>query len=119
MVMCAEILAIGPFTPALVAHYEYPAERYSKTHEGVPIVSRLFGIMEGTSAGIEFARALGIADPLDFNQHKIQLEKIDFESLEQVLSTLSGWHDDDYAKHLAALKQFAAHKYDLYFIPNA
>jgi hypothetical protein len=119
MVMYAEILAIGPFRRDLIPHYEYPPDHYRTMSEGLPIVRTLFGVIEGTAAGTEFAKALGISDPFDFSQHKIGSASIDFEGLERSLASLSSWPEGDYAKDLAALRSFAAAGYDLYFLPNA
>lgn len=119
MPMCAEVLAIGPFSRELVAHYDYAEQRYANTREGAPIVRTLFGLVEGTHASTAFAEALGLDDAWDFNQHKIDLTRIDFAAVAQLLSTLSTWTDsNDYQRDLAALRAFADAKYDLYYLPN-
>ncbi|MBI3437657.1 MAG: hypothetical protein HY054_03210 [Proteobacteria bacterium] len=110
------VLAVGPFRRHLIEHYEYPADRYARTRDGAPIVTILFGITEGTRAGTEVASALGISDVWDFNQHKIDVRKVDFPKLE---STLLSLHDHaEYEFDLAALRAFVAEGYELYFIPN-
>jgi len=116
VVLFVEMFAVGPFKHELVPHYEYPAEHYARTKEGVPVVRKLFGILEGTHVGTEFALALGIDNPWDFNQHKVDPQTIDFDALTTLLSPLE--FADDYLKELRALQAFASEGYDLYFLPN-
>ncbi len=116
MVLCVGVLAIGPFKRDLVSHYEYPESRYSTTQDGAPVVRELFGIVEGTRAGTEFAQHLGISDPWDFNQHRICPERIDFAALELLLAPFE--HAEDYLRDLEALQAFASAGYDLYFLPH-
>ncbi len=116
MVLYVEVLAIGPFNRDLTAHYEYPQDYYSRTRNGAPIVTTLFGIIEGTNIGAEFAATLGVTDPWDFNQHKIDPGRIDFAALSTLLSPLED--ADDYLRQLEALRAFASAGYDLYLLPN-
>jgi hypothetical protein len=116
MVLCAGVLAIGPFRRALVSHYEYPEGHYSNTKDGAPVVREMFGIIEGTGAGTDFARMLGISDPWDFNQHKITAHDIDFPALRSFLSQFE--YREDYLRDLDALQAFATEGYDLYFLPH-
>jgi hypothetical protein len=118
MGMFAEVLAIGGFSPELAPWMEYPESYYAHTHTGTMVVRTLFGIVEGSSASREFARLLGIDDPWDFNQHKIDPDRIDFAALRTHLSTLSEWESGDYPAHLEALVAFACARFDLYFVPN-
>ncbi len=116
MALCVAVLAIGPFRRALVSHYEYPGGHYSNTQDGVPVVRELFGILEGTRTGTEFAQMLGISNPWDFNQHKIHPQNIDFAALRALLSPFE--YADDYLRDLDALQAFASEGYDLYFLPH-
>lgn len=113
MVLYVEVLAVGPFKRELVEHYEHPPERFAHTQDGMPLVTRLFGIEEGTGTGIAVANALGISNVWDVNRHKIDAAKIDFPALS---SLLSGW--DYYSKDVQSLRAFAAAGYDLYLLPN-
>jgi hypothetical protein len=81
MGMSAEVIALGPYSEAIVGLMEYPAYYYASTKEGAPVTFRLFGIVEGSTASREFSELLGISDPWDFNQHKVDASKIDFEGL--------------------------------------
>ena len=81
MGMCAEIIAIGPYSKSVETQLGYPADRYQATREGAVVSRRLFGISEGSSLSTEFAGLLGITDPWDFNQHKIDNARIDFAGL--------------------------------------
>jgi len=119
MGMAAQIFAIGPFRADLVRFYEYPEKFYANTAPGAPIVTRLFELYEGSNASRVFASHLGMSDAMDFNQHKIAIDRVDFVGLRNFLQTLQGWYDNDYPRYLEALEAFAAANYDLYFIPNA
>jgi len=116
MVMCAELIVIGPFKQELTQHYEYPPDRYAGTKAGTPVVRRLFGIVEGTRAGVAFAAALGIRDPWDFNQHKVTASEIDFAALRAELAPLED--GEQHLRDIDALQAFAAEGYDIYFLPN-
>jgi len=113
MGMCAEILAIGPFHPDLVKHLEYSEEMYQNTKISTPVVVSLFGIVEGSSLSREFAALLGLTDPWDFNQHKIDKEKVNRKGLMDFVEAHS-----DYARDLEALLVFVEHDFDFYFLPN-
>src|SRR4051812_26707113 len=49
MGMSAEIIAIGPFSRSIVGHMEYPEDFYKDTHEGVPVLRRLFTVYQGST----------------------------------------------------------------------
>lgn len=66
-----EIIAIGPFSEVARKYLGYPDESYDGTEAGAIVNCTLFGIVEGTSLGKEFASCLGVTDVWDFNQHKI------------------------------------------------
>ena len=118
MSMCAQILAIGRFHPELVPWLEYSANLYADTKIGAPVVKTIFGIVEGSTASRRFALLVGIDDPWDFNQHKIDPLRIDFEGLRTHLKSLLGWAEGDYQRDLEALEKFSRDGFDLYFVPN-
>jgi hypothetical protein len=116
MGMAADIIAIGPFSLAVVACLEYPPEHYKGTREGSPVIAQLFGITHGSSASREFARCLGITDPWDFNQHKINPLAIKREPLRAFFSSL---HDgDDFLRDLERLLVMRDEGFEFYFRPN-
>lgn len=85
MGMSADILAIGPFSADIVDTLEYPADFYSQTRPGVPVVTYLFDCMPGSSTSREFASHFGISDPWDFNQHKIDPFRVNSDALRRFL----------------------------------
>lgn len=113
MGMCAEIIAIGPFTPAIVELLDYPPELYASTAEGVIISRRLFGITEGSTVSRMFAEHLGITDPWDFNQHRIDNAKINFVGLKEF-----GIVYDDYADEIKILEALVTAGFELHFRPE-
>jgi hypothetical protein len=116
MGMAADIIAIGPFSPAVVAYLEYPPDHYKHTRQGSPVIAQLFGITHGSTASREFARCLGITDPWDFNQHKIDPKAIDGDQLRSFVATL---HDgDDFIRDLEALLVMRDEGFEFYFRPN-
>ena len=115
--MTAEIICIGPFDPELRQFYEHPTGNYGVGSEVVLVVTRLFLIGEGSAASRQFAEGLGISDPWDFSQHRLDIARIDFAALETILSGLEAW-ESQYRNDLEALRAFAARRHDLYFMPN-
>jgi hypothetical protein len=116
MGMCADIVALGPFSPDIVQFLEYPPDLYRATMSGTIIVTTLFGIVEGSSASRQFALCLGISDAWDFNQHKIDPNRIDIAALGRLFQTLS--EGESYAKDLNKLLAFRTHGFQFIFRPN-
>ena len=113
MGMCAEVIAIGPFSAEVADVLDYRPELYAKTATGATISRRLFGILEGSSVSTEFATYLGISDPWDFNQHKIDKSKIDFAGLKEF-----GAAYDSYADEIEILEALAKFGFELHFRPE-
>lgn len=81
MGMCAQILAIGPFSADIASWLSYRAEMYANTKQGTVVTHFLFGILEGSTLSRRFAALLGISDPWDFNQHQVDPLAVDFVGL--------------------------------------
>lgn len=113
MGLCAEVLAIGPFSKSIVKYLEYPSEFYSNTKEGSRIIEHLFGIIEGSSLSREFAGYLGVTDVWNFNQHKLDPKKFNKESLLEFVSLYN-----EYKKDLEALFAFEQLGFEFHFLPN-
>jgi hypothetical protein len=113
MGMFAEIIAIGPYSPDIKAYLEYPDERYEKTQIGIPVVRVLFGIGEGSTVSRQFASLLGISDPWDFNQHKLNPSTFDIDGLKEFFTVY-----EDYDEDLEALLAFSEKGFEFYFMPN-
>jgi len=116
MGMAADIIAVGRFSPAIVEYLDYPKDYYRGTRLGCPVVAQLFGITHGSSASREFARCLGITDPWNFNQHKIDPKAIDGEELRAFLATLH--EGDDLVRELEGLLGMREEGFEFYFRPN-
>jgi hypothetical protein len=113
MGMCAQIIAIGPFSKAIAEFLDYRSELYAATNEGAIVSRRLFGIAEGSTVSREFAGFLGISDTWDFNQHRIDNAKIDFVGLKRFGETY-----DDYADEIGILEVLVKSGFDLHFRPE-
>jgi hypothetical protein len=81
MGMCAEVIAIGPYSKAVEGMLDYAPSNYANTKNGVLISCRLFGILEGSTLSRQFAALLAISDPWDFNQHRLEVAKVDMLGL--------------------------------------
>lgn len=113
MGMCAEIVAIGPFQRWLIPHLDYPEEHYADTREGAIVTLLLFGILEGSSLSRDFANLLGVTDPWDHNQHKLDPRNFDREGL-----MLFGAAYDTYDKDVNTLLTLANAGWEFHFRPN-
>ncbi len=113
MGMYAEILAIGKFNSDLAEHLEYSDYYYKNTRDGAPIIEHLFGIVEGSSLSREFANLLGVSDPWDFNQHKLDTQKFDKAGLKLFVEIY-----DDYDYDLDKLNVLIDAEFEFYFLPN-
>jgi hypothetical protein len=114
--MYAEITAIGLFRQDLIPDLEYPAETYEGTANGAVVIVDLFGIVEGSSASRQFANLLGISDPWDFNQHRIDPNAVDIDGLRAFVETLAG--AAAYARDIERLERLRSAGFDFYFRPN-
>lgn len=94
MGMSAEIIAVGRYSAAIARLMDYPANYYASTKEGTIVTRRLFGISEGSTLSCEFAALLGISDPWNFNQHKLDGSKIDVDGLRRWAKLYSDYLDD-------------------------
>jgi hypothetical protein len=113
MGMCAEIIAIGPYSSGIAKFLNYPAELFANTRPGTVVSSRLFGIAEGSSLSREFAAFLGISDPWDFNQHKIDAARIDLAGLR-----LFGQVYEEYNGDVTALLALLMAGFEFHFRPE-
>ena len=118
MGMLANILAIGPFSHDIADTLEYPAEFYASTRPGAPVIAYLFyGRMTGNTASSQFAAYLGITDPWDFNQHKVDPAWVDVDGL---CSFLDGFYEDENSLRgdSQSFLRLWEKRFDFYFRPN-
>jgi hypothetical protein len=91
--MNAEVIAIGPFSRAIIPHLQYPADRYADTRDGITVVETVF-FAETTSGSVALAECFHV-DPWDFNQHELDPARADLARLQQITSA------DEVARFLA------------------
>ena len=60
MGLCARVIAIGPFSPAVISALAHPAERYRDVSAGSDVITELFEI-GFTSGSRDLAEALGVS----------------------------------------------------------
>jgi len=107
MGMEAEIIAIGPFSRKIAGHMEYPAERYKDTREGVPVITHLFTVYNGSGASRKMAGCFGV-EAWDFNQHHLDPVCADLETLREMF-------DAREVESFLALREAG---FQFYFVPN-
>lgn len=113
MGLSAEIIAIGPFSQDVVEFLGYPVAFFANTKEGAIVTCRLFGIAQGSTLSRHFASLLGVSDPWDFNQHRIDRALVDIAGLEAF-----GEQYPDYESDVQALKVLLRAGFDVHFRPE-
>ncbi|WP_386066908.1 hypothetical protein ACFJIW_20720 [Tahibacter sp. UC22_41] len=113
MGMCAELIATGPFSPAVAAFLDYPVERFATARHGAIVTRRLFGIEEGSTVSREFAALLGISDPWDFSRHAVDLALVDRPGLVSFAAAYPHYADD-----VRALGVLLDAGFDIHFRPE-
>jgi hypothetical protein len=116
MSLCADIVAWGPYSPDIADHLEYTPDVYRSTKSGALVLTELFGIVEGSAASKRFASLCGISDVWDFNQHKIDPERIDAAGLRSLFKELD--EGETYMKQLDSLLALRSHGFQFIFRPN-
>lgn len=96
MGMDAEIFCIGPYDPSIVDCLPYSAEDYEGTPVGYPVVTTVMSC-NTTDASRELARALGV-DPGDFGTHRPDPNKINYDSLEEMITHMAEWDSNEVSK---------------------
>jgi len=107
--MTAQVLAIGAFREDLAEHLAYPAQYYANTRPGVPVIHFLFECF-GSSQSHELAACFAI-DPWDFNQHKLDPDKVD-------LGRLRATFPEDEQQQFASFLVLREACFDFYYLPN-
>ena len=113
MGMCAQVLAIGPFSVDIAFYLGYPADIYAKTRKGTVVTHLLFGILEGSTLSRRFATLLNISDPWDFNQHSIEPSSIDFAGLKEFAEEYP-----EYSHDVESLEALCAAGFSFHFRPE-
>lgn len=97
--LSVEILAVGPFRPALVPLLEYSSDRYAGTREGVTVLTTLVDIYRDSAMVHALAACFGM-DPWDFNAHELDAAKVDLDALRQLFPD----PEEDVAGRVTALQ---------------
>ena len=113
MGLCAEVIAVGPFSDNIVDVLEYPNGYHRIVKPGAIITESLFVIYEGSTVSRERARLLGISDVWDFNQHKIDNENINEAGLREFVIDF-----EDDAHDLAVFMTLKRNSFEFHFRPN-
>ncbi len=111
--MCAEIIAVGPYSESVGHFMEYPEQHYASTLAGSIITRRLFGIIEGSTLSREFAFLLGVTDPWDFSQHRLSHTLFDTVGLMEF-----GRRYPDYLQDVESLIGLMSAGFEFHFRPE-
>jgi hypothetical protein len=116
--MCAEIMAIGPFSEAVLDCLYYQNDRYNGTDDGAVVYSRLLRCAS-SEMSCDLARALGF-EPWDFNHHWI--EQLSLEQLAGVKAFLRE-HEASLGETFARdifveVKTLRSHGFHFLYLPN-
>ncbi len=113
MGMCAELIAVGPYSKSVCTYLDYPPERYASTMEGAVISRRLFGILQGSTVSREFAGLLGIVNPWVFSQHKVLPSRVDVAGLREF-----GVRYSEYEEDVRAFEALLSAGFEFHFRPE-
>jgi hypothetical protein len=78
--MSAEVIAIGPFSEALVPLLHLPAQWYAKMPEGALLFEPVLSTPEGSTRSRQLASCLSV-EPWDFNTHAFDPWQVDVPAL--------------------------------------
>jgi len=103
-VVSCSILALGPFSKTRIALLGYSESYYQRVPEGMELLHALF-ITEGNAADTRLlAACFGIRDPLDFNQHEIDPQRIDLNALKSFCMQVEGHTEEEAQRILDCLR---------------
>lgn len=113
MGMAAELIAIGPYSRAIMEYLDYSPIYYNDVPDGIIVTRRLFGIHEGSGLSTEFASFVGVSNPWDFRLHKIVNAKIDWKGLGDFGTQYEHYNDD-----VTALRRLCEAGFEFHFRPE-
>jgi hypothetical protein len=102
----AEVVAIGPFSPAIAGRLDYPPDFYKNTREGATVITLVFQALTSRQSH-ELAECFGV-EAFDFNRHHLNPRAVDVERLRQIF-------DPAEVERFLALRQRG---FDFYYRPN-
>lgn len=116
MGMSAQILALGPFDPALIPHLAHPPQHYAQVPPGTMILEPTAPMTTGSTTGRELAAAVG-ASAWDFSTHALDPARFDWPALALALGRFV---PDDATRDacLARIRALAAAGFRFWFLPN-
>lgn len=78
----AQVIAVGPYSRAIVAGLEYPESDYAKVPEGATVVSNIFvALTSEESNGLAAAFGVGA---MDLGRHELNPQAADLKALEGI-----------------------------------
>jgi hypothetical protein len=100
------VLAIGPFTPEIADHLDYPADFYKNTRQGVTVITLVFEALTSQQS-YELAECFGV-EAFDFNRHRLDPRLAAVDRLRQIFGP------EPVAQFLALRER----GFDFYYRPN-
>ena len=103
----AEVIAVGPFSQAILPAMEYGPDFYVGVSDGTTVITNLF--IAGTSeASRNLALAFGVG-AMDLGRHVLDADSANIEKLTEVFG----------GDNTAQFQLLANHGFTFYFLPNA
>lgn len=93
MTQYSYIYATGDFRSNLNKVLDYPSSFYVNTTEGAPIITSVIELFNREQWTI-IAKAFGITEPENFNQHHIHPENINYNELHESLQAIGYSHEE-------------------------
>lgn len=103
----AEVIAIGPFSQAVLTAMEYGPDFYSTVQEGETVLVHIF-LACTSSASHELAQAFGVGT-MELGNHHLNPFSADIKALESLFGK------DD----VAQFKLLREHGFNFFYAPNA
>jgi hypothetical protein len=91
MSMSANVVGFGKYSRIIADYLDYPRDYYNNAMDGVELVVECLHCPTRDSS-IRLAEALGV-DPWNFNTHKIDPKRIDWDKLRGMSEDV--WNGDD------------------------
>ena len=105
----ANLIAIGPFSPAVLPALEYPADFYADVPEGATVITLVFEAFS-SSGSHSLARCLGVG-ALELGRHALGAAK------DADVAALEG--TEEFGEQVPAFLALRDAGFQFYYLPNA
>jgi len=114
MGMDAQLVAFGPYSPAVKNYLEYANNYYAETKPGT-LVFACCVFCVTTAQSKDLARALGVG-PWDFNQHHFPV--LSQQQIQAVAALTADWYDDEGPLVIERLTALSDGGFQFFYLPQ-